>query len=157
MVFLGTEATMLAPWAFDVAFLVDLFGAGFFKIFVLGHVILTYSQAVIFVKNIWHRFVAMTCLKSPRNRFQMPKNVDAFFYSFYEAGERIRHILVQSATLGSCVFAVALLIRQLAKLNPSSAVGAGSENSFRGERFFPRSCLRGKLIFWSDVVPDAPL
>ncbi|MBC7367273.1 MAG: DUF3047 domain-containing protein [Undibacterium sp.] len=43
------------------------------------------------------------------------------------------------------------------RANPSSAVGAGSENSFRGERFFPRSCLRGKLIFWSDVVPDAPL
>ena len=42
-------------------------------------------------------------------------------------------------------------------LNPSSAVGAGSENSFRGERFFQRGGLRGKLIFWSDVVPNTPL
>jgi hypothetical protein len=41
--------------------------------------------------------------------------------------------------------------------NPSSAVGAGSENSFRGERFFQRGGLRGKLIFWSDVVPNTPL
>ncbi len=33
------------------------------------------------------------------------------------------------------------------KLNPSSAVGAGSENSFRGEWYFQRGGLRGKLIF----------
>jgi hypothetical protein len=44
-----------------------------------------------------------------------------------------------------------------ARVNPSSAVGAGSENSFRGERFFQRGGLRGKLIFWSDVVPNTPL
>ena len=42
-------------------------------------------------------------------------------------------------------------------LNPSSAVGAGSENSFRGERFFQRGGLRGKLIFLSDGVPNTPL
>jgi hypothetical protein len=42
-------------------------------------------------------------------------------------------------------------------LNPSSAVGAGSENSFRGERFFQRGGLRRKLIFLSDVVPNTPL
>jgi hypothetical protein len=41
--------------------------------------------------------------------------------------------------------------------SPSSAVGAGSENSFRGERFFQRGGLRGKLIFLSDVVPNTPL
>jgi arylsulfatase A-like enzyme len=41
--------------------------------------------------------------------------------------------------------------------NPSSAVGAGSENSFRGEWFFQRGGLRRKLIFLSDVVPNTPL
>ncbi len=67
------------------------------------------------------------------------------------------------------IYAVLLLLRHLLRhvapnthwkdrlLNPSSAVGAGSENSFRGERFLPRGSLRGKLIFWSDVVPNTPL
>jgi hypothetical protein len=58
------------------------------------------------------------------------------------AGERSGWFLVSLGLIG---------------VNPSSAVGAGSENSFRGERFFQRGGLRGKLIFWSDVVPNTPL
>lgn len=109
---LGTEAIILAPWAFEMAFLVDLFGAGFFDVFVLGVILLWFSQAVAFVKSLWTHFLAFVQMKSPTDRLAVAWDCDFVLYVLHKAERKARHTLLWGATLGSFAAIVVMLIRK---------------------------------------------
>lgn len=110
---LGTEAILLAPWAFEMAFLIDLFGAGFFDVFVLGFVLLWYSQAVAFVRALWIRISGVFRMMSPSGRLAGAWDWDRAVLLFVEVERRTNRLLVWSATVGSCAALAFMLIRKI--------------------------------------------
>lgn len=111
---LGMEAIFLAPWAFEIAFLIDLFGAGFFDVFVIGYLLLGYSQAKAFVKTLWSFFSKVVRAILPNGRLSIAWDWDRAVLLYCEVERRTNRILVWSATVGSCAVLVVMLIRKIA-------------------------------------------
>jgi len=113
LVLFFTEAFVFAPWAFDVATLIDLLGVGFFDAFLLAPFILYASQTVTFLKSLWTRAATFPSLVAFTLRSSLALDRHVVLFHVRAFGWRGLQVLVWTVTVASstaCVVRAAQIL-----------------------------------------------